>query len=224
MQQAVKAANDLALAKAGEISIVRANQMKTSKEHEKQMAALQKLHADAAVRQKAEIENARAERERIATENRFLKRDLIEETEKARQLQRAAKGTVSTTHGRTVNSPKKGTGATLAYRGNIRDGFDDDEIQDVSPSKIATRSKAMTPKAGAKRKWKAVDDRPGQPLQLSQPKRDELPDAPAQVSTPDVSLTGSQVDRNEDQRFQVPALTTLAFPKELIFHRLLKWF
>lgn len=213
MQQAVKAANDLALAKAGEISIVRANQMKTSKEHEKQIAALQKLHADAAAHQKVEIENARAERERIATENRFLKRDLIEETEKAKQLQRVAKGAVGTTNGRTVNLPKKGTGTTLAYRGNFRDGFDDDEIQAVSPSKIATRSKAMTPKASAKRKRKAVDDSPGQPLQLSQPKRDELPDAPAQVSRPDASFLSTQVGRKEDQRFQVPALTTPAVAK-----------
>lgn len=204
MQQAVKAANDLALAKAGEISIVRANQMKTSKEHERQMAALQKLHTDAAVRQKVEIENARAERERIATENRFLKRDLIEESEKAKQLQRLAKGTVGRTSGGSVTTPKKGTTATLAYRDNLRDGFDDDEIQAISPSKINPRSKAMTPKPGAKRKRKVVDDSPGQPLQLSQPKKDELPDAPAQVSTSDVSFTSARVDRSGEKRFQVP--------------------
>lgn len=198
--------------------------MKTSKEHEKQMTALQKLHADTAVRQKVEIENARAERERIATENRFLKRDLIEESEKAKQLQRAVKGAVGTTHGRIANSPQKGTVATLAYRDNLRDGFDDDEIQAVSPSKTVARSKATTPKAGAKRKRKAVDDSPGQPLQLSQPKRDELPDAPMQFSTPDVSFTGTQVEQNEDQRFEVPTLTIFVLAGELISDRLLKWF
>jgi hypothetical protein len=49
------------------------------------------VHADEAARQRAEIESARAEKEKIATENMFLKRDLTEEGEQTRLLRRTSR-------------------------------------------------------------------------------------------------------------------------------------
>ncbi len=48
------------------------------------------------------------------------------------------------------------------------DGFEDDELQLTSPSKLPYRSKTGTPKAGNKRKRKPVPASPIKPLQLSQ--------------------------------------------------------
>lgn len=50
----------------------------------------------------------------------------------------------------------------------IRDGFENDEIETISPSKLAYRSKLSTPKVGAKRKRTPANASPVKPLQLSQ--------------------------------------------------------
>ena len=211
LQQELEAANSNALSRAGEIAIIRANHAKVIKEYERKSFELQKIHADEAARQRTEIEKARAERERITTEIEFLKRDLTEEAERVRNLTRNAKGggskllmskTAAATD--TVTTPKKGS--ALPYR----DGFDDDEIIVVSPSKAANKAKAVTPKAGAKRKRKPAEDSPAQPLHLSQPKKDDGP-RPTDSSrqSPSKAVDHVQpVPRTEDTRFEV--LTCLA--------------
>ena len=198
LQQVVREANNNVLAKAGEISIVRANQVKASKEYERQVAALQKSHADEAARQKAEIEATRAERERIATDNKFLRRDLVEESERTKILQRNAKDTNARAASTKAVTPKKHNSIPF------RDGFDDDEILLLSPSK-GSGVKAVTPKAGAKRKRKNLDDSPGQPLQLSQPKRHDTPDDSMLVveRAPVASRVQPKPQQHVDERFQV---------------------
>jgi hypothetical protein len=131
------------------------------------------MHADEVARQKADLEQAMAEKERVHTENKFLVRDLTEEEEKTRHLKRTLKRggskatlTRETSENSPMSTPQRGK--ALAYR----DGFDDDEIF-LSPNKgLPIRVNGGTPKAGAKRKRRIVDDSPAPPLQLSPPKRE----------------------------------------------------
>ncbi|KAI9877160.1 MAG: hypothetical protein M1830_004670, partial [Pleopsidium flavum] len=211
LQQAVHTANSTALSKAGEIAIVRANQAKTATEYERRLNTAQKLHADEAARQRAEIESARAEKEKIATENMFLKRDLTEEGEQTRILRRNLKNVgggdkvvlaKTKANASPVTTPKKHK--SLPFR----DGFDDDEIMVTSPSKVAQKTKRGTPKVGDKRKRKVIDDSPGQPLQLSQSKGETITEDEPQ---PDVPLEDTTLQKlgKEDDRFPVrPVLTT----------------
>ena len=113
------------------------------------------------------MERLSAERERVVTDNKFLKRDLVEESERVRSLKRNINGSsakpkdFSGSKPSPLSTPEKAK--ALAYR----DGFDDAEIQMISPSKAhANRSRTGTPKLGAKRKRKAIDDSPAKPLQL----------------------------------------------------------
>ena len=170
LQQAIQNANDIACSKAGEIAIVRANATKIERDFENRTTALQKLHADEAIRQKIEVEKARAELQKIATEKDFLENDLAEGIKQIRNLQRAIKKVGEKTAESKATgkenqpvTPRKNK--ALAYA----DGFDDEEIQPMSPSRLVIRSKANTPKAGAKRKRKATEASPVKPLEFTQP-------------------------------------------------------
>ena len=144
-----------ALAKTGEIAIVRAKQSKAEKEFEQKLASLQKSHADEAARQKLEVQNARAEKQKIATEKGFLEHDL------AQQKTSRAVVRKSSAHG-PATTPKKNRVAPFA------DGFEEEEVRVVTPSKLTFRTKPTTPKAGAKRKRKVPEASPAKPLELSQ--------------------------------------------------------
>lgn len=197
-QHDLQSANDSAYSKAGEIAIVRANATKVEKEYEARTKALQKLHADEAARQKMEVEKARANLQKIATEKDFLENDLAEGTKQIKNLQKAIKkGDRHTGKENQLATPKKTKSLPL------RDGFDDDEVLPMSPSKLALRSKAGTPKAGAKRKRKAPKDSPIKPLELAQPEQTtsfEEVDKGQGHAAPSVA---SQVPSRLDQRFQL---------------------
>ncbi|KAI9816238.1 MAG: hypothetical protein M1827_001839 [Pycnora praestabilis] len=205
LQKSIDDANATVLSKAGENAILRAKQEKTAIEHRRMLFTLQKLHADEATRQKAEVEAARAEKQRITTENAFLKRDLTEEGERTRNLLRNLRVGVSTT---TAAAPRPTTprkGKSLAYR----DGFDDDEITTVSPSKSGGISKPGTPKAGVKRKRKVVEESPGQVLQLSQSPVENQGDG-----TSHQQIMGEGISRglkHEEEKYQ--------FIQEMLNHR-----
>lgn len=175
------------------------------------MTTAQRLHADEAARQRAEIESARAEKEKIATENKFLKRDLTEEGEQTRILRRNLKDAGGggkivlakpVANASPVTTPKKHK--SLPFR----DGFDDDEIMVISPSKVVQRSKKNTPKVGEKRKRKAVDDSPGKPLQLSQSREIIFEDEPLPVVQPVVQPEEAALQKlvKENDRFPVRQL------------------
>ena len=157
------------------------------------------MHADEAARQRIEVEKARAELEKIATEKDFLENDLVEGTKQIRDLQRAIK------RGEEKGSGKENLPVTPRKNKGLPggDGFDDDEVQPLSPSKLAIRSRKNTPKAGAKRKRKVAEESPVKPLDLATPKgaltSEENPDAP-KILAP--TLGGQQSSR-PDQRFQL---------------------
>ena len=213
LYHAVESANANALSKTGEIAIVRANSVKTTKEYEARMVAMQRMHADETARhrleverQKFEAETARVEQGKIATELAFDKRELAKESEERRNLEKIVKGggakaTLLKGQGQGSNSPlttpKKNKGLSFG------DGFSDDEVNAVSPSKIALRTKVSTPKAGAKRKRKPLEGSPSQALQLIEPITDASTNEVTQVIQPSLAEIIAQGTRQEDKRFQV---------------------
>lgn len=179
--------------------------------------ALQKLHADEAARQRIEVEKARAELQKIATEKDFLENDLAEGTKQIRNLQRAIKkvgdkGSETKARGKENQpvTPKKTK--ILAHA----DGFDDEDIQPMSPSRLVIRSKGNTPKAGAKRKRKPTEASPVKPLELTQPIQIDSFEERAQPQRNDVHSANDQLPRptpvRQDQKFKVRVVTTLEMP------------
>ncbi|KAL8889713.1 MAG: hypothetical protein Q9215_003067 [Flavoplaca cf. flavocitrina] len=209
LEKARQAAEDAALAKSGEIAIIRANQSKSEKTYESKIQALQKLHQEEAARQRLEVEHVLAEKRKISTEKGFLQNDLAEGNAQIRNLQRAVKAKASTTKAAMGNeselvglptTPKKSK--SLAHG----DGFEDDELQLTSPSKLPYRSKTSTPRTGNKRKRKAAATSPIKPLQLSQAN-----DVPGPVDFPDgasVQPTGNTTTA-QSPPITVPAAAAL---------------
>ena len=209
LQQAAHSAENRALAKAGEIAIVRANQTKSENEFEKRLAAVQKMHADEVARHKAEIESARAERQRVETENLFLEHD-------AQDVQRTRNIPSKVPRVDAAQDPLQASPVTTPKKNRIKsfgDGFEDDEVVMLSPSKLVIRSKVGTPKAGAKRKRKQKDENPIPKLRLSQskenspnkiPEEDPLKDEVSPLPAISPAFVGpSRTRKQEDPRFKV---------------------
>ncbi|CAG8931733.1 unnamed protein product [Penicillium salamii] len=141
--------------KTGEISIIRRKQATMTQDYDRQLATLRKSMADEMAKHKQEVETAMSEGKVLATENVFLQQELADEAYQHRNFkskQRADKPAPET--------PRKSR--VLPFR----DGFDDDEIAMVSPSKSAARSKRATPTVPGKRKRQLSQDG-AVPLQLS---------------------------------------------------------
>lgn len=155
LRRAEEAARNEALAKQGEIAIVRSNQEKEKKRFEARLSVMQKLHSDESARQKAEIDASRKEREKMETDNRFLQHDLAQEAERAKR----SAGTRRAPTQRDTPRKSKRTG--------LGDGFDDTELQ-PSPSKSRDKGGDHTPKVGAKRK-RPANDSPVPALSFTQP-------------------------------------------------------
>lgn len=168
------------------------------RDYESRTQSLQKLHADEAARQKIEVEKAQAELQKIATEKDFLENDLAEGTKQIRSLQRAIKKGAEKVADKEnqPNTPKKNKALP------IRDGFDDDEVQPLSPSKLVLRSKASTPKGGTKRKRKPTGDSPAKALDLTELRGDGSFETAAQAKDT-VPPAISQTTKRPDQRFEV---------------------
>lgn len=147
LKHAEQKARDEARQKQGEISIVRSNQEKMTRQYESRISAMQKAHADQASKQKAELEAQRKEREKMETDNRFLHHDLAQEASRAKRVN----GTAKSRAGTQMGTPRK------SKRTGLGDGFDDDEVRLVSPSKSKDKTRDQTPKVGAKRKRTAND-------------------------------------------------------------------
>lgn len=176
LQEAVRAANDTTQSKIGEIAIIRANESKARKENEKRILELQRSHTDEVARHKVEFERVVAEQKKIETEKDFLEFNLVQGNERIKSLQKNVKeggGSFASATFENKQSP-----FSTPKKNRIRpygDGFDDDEIQMISPPKLPLRPKVTTPKAGEKRKRKAVEVRPVQPLLLSPSKTETEP-------------------------------------------------
>lgn len=148
MRRELNEAKALAETKAGEIAIIRSKQSRMAEEYDRQLAALRKSMADQVTEHKEAVEAAMSEGKMLATENIFLQNDLAEEAHqlrsfKSRQRQEEKNPPVT---------PKKNR--ILPFR----DGFDDEEMAAVSPSKSAARSKRATSTVPGKRKRQSSQD------------------------------------------------------------------
>lgn len=224
LRRAEQDACNAALAKQGEIAIVRANQDKTSKEYERRIEVMRKLHADEAAKTKSELEVGRKEREKMATDNRFLQHDLAQETERAKRLNGTGKVRAAAVAGREEGTPRKSKRTT-----GLGDGFEDNEVRLVSPTKSKDRPKDQTPKHGAKRK-RTANDSPVAALSFTQPAVPARQDSSEQLLSSDAQRTESESAVREDNaRYEfmqrllhhspyeghersVEALTKYAFP------------
>ena len=160
LRHAEQEARHAAQQKQGEIAIVRSNQQKAAKEYERQIAVIQKLRTDAETKAKAELAQGRKEREKMETDNRFLQHDLAQESERAKRLNGPAKSRADTAA--EGGTPRKNKRAAWG------DGFADEEVKMISPSKSKDKSREQTPKVGAKRK-RAAQDSPLPALSFTQP-------------------------------------------------------
>lgn len=153
LKKSAEDAKSMALVKAGEIAIIRANQEKTMKEHERRLATIHQSHSVELAKQKADLELARKDREKIETNNRFLEHDLAHGAERAG----APKRTLTVGNGNAVRGKAPAQPSPLSTPRKdrhlpFRDGFEDDEVVTISPSKSKTASRPTTPKGGIKRK------------------------------------------------------------------------
>ncbi|KAK3638793.1 hypothetical protein LTR56_012900 [Elasticomyces elasticus] len=191
LRESEAAARTAAAVKAGENAIVRSKAEAQAKEYERRIAVMQKLAADDAARNKAEVERERKEREKMATDNRFLQHDLEQESERVKRLGGPGKTRTGT--------PKKAGRRTAG----LGDGFEDLEVRAVSPSR--SREKMMgTPKHGAKRR-RTANDSPVAALSFTQ-----LPGPPGGVvrqGSGEGSVASSAAEMkvkalNPDQRYE----------------------
>ncbi|KAK3619988.1 hypothetical protein LTR56_023688 [Elasticomyces elasticus] len=150
LRESEAAARAAAAVKAGENAIVRSKAEAQAKEYERRIAVMQKLAADDAARNKAEVERERKEREKMATDNRFLQHDLEQESERVKRLNGPGKTRTGS------GTPKKVNRRTMG----LGDGFEDLEVRAVSPSRSREKGRDGfgTPvKHGAKRRRTAND-------------------------------------------------------------------
>lgn len=160
LHQAHQTAESKALAKAGEVSIVRNKIDKVVREHEKQLQLQHAVQKEERERLEQKLRVAKEEAEKFRTLNMFLSNDVEEMKRKNKALERSGMAGDNTGRGNRqaspITTPKKKK--ALPHR----DGFDDDEIVMASPK---FNSKTMTP--SKKRKRQPLGSPVG-PLPLSQ--------------------------------------------------------
>ncbi|EMR87235.1 putative dna repair protein rad26 protein [Botrytis cinerea BcDW1] len=176
LQEKNKVLEQETLSKNGEISILRGRIDKSEKEYERTQAAKEKLHAEQLAKLQKDREAAETAARNATIERDFTKQDLFEETERAKRLNKAKNSKDA-----LVMTPKKTKPMPF------RDGFDDDEIELLSPSKMSPskfqKRQPGTPSRAAKRKRKANDSPSASALDmlpvpdiLSQPQKTPLLD------------------------------------------------
>ncbi|KAJ5090282.1 hypothetical protein N7532_008966 [Penicillium argentinense] len=205
MRRELAEAQALAETKAGEIAIIRSKQTSMTRDYDRQLAALRKAMADEIAKHKVEVEAAMSEGRKLAAENTFLQHDLAEEAHQLRNFkvrqQRIEDKAAPVT-------PRKSR--VLPFR----DGFDDDEIAVVSPTKSAARSKRATPTHPAKRKRQASEDSPA-PLELSPAVEAMIVEAPSDIPGADAENARKSPGRNaRDEKYMKRLLNHRLFSSE----------
>jgi hypothetical protein len=212
------------MAKTGEVALVRDKRAQVEKELDRKMLAQEKRHEDEMAKVRAELERTILERDNLKSATKFEKQDAREEAFKSKYQHQRAKAKTTGGGGAAAEmmannqagmaSPSKAKGP--AYR----DGFDDDEIMIMSPSKRSGgRSRVGTPGMGSKRKRKGLDDSPIPALQLSH--RPKAPPAAENASRQTVPASQHEILLRKfgaaDDRYEV--CTVLSFPSSLLAFR-----
>ncbi|KAK2624468.1 hypothetical protein QTJ16_006418 [Diplocarpon rosae] len=182
-------------AKAGEISIVRRKYETSLKEYERELAAVRKLGEDQLAKQQRALEAAQVAEKNAATERDFMKRDLAEESERVRRSNK------------TREAEKKGANLSLTPKKKKalahRDGFDDEEIEVLSPSRVSPskfqKQISGTPSKPGKRKRKLVES-PARALQVVHNEEPTFTDPSQKTHTLDEALVARL--GIQDERFE----------------------
>lgn len=133
----------------GENAVVRNKGVNDLKAAERQISILKKQMQEEATKHQAMLQAKDAAYGKLATDSNFLKHELDEQTRKVRTLQQQAKD--KPLHDRTNQanlSPRKGPANSL------RDGFDDEEIMLMSPSRSPAKARQSKPGTPTNRKRK----------------------------------------------------------------------
>ena len=199
LQQAIQDANDNAYAKAGEIAIVRANASKIEREYESKTREMKERHENEAAKQKAEVEKARDALKKIASEKEFLENDLVDGPKQIKNPPKSNKQGHKPSHAKAAGKDNVAT-TPKRQKAGLGDGFNDDEIQPLSPSKLVVRAKVGTPKAGSKRKRNEASPSQ-QPLDFVEPVNARLFQMQAQAPATAVAAL-SQPSKPRDQKFE----------------------
>ncbi|KAI1613180.1 hypothetical protein EDD36DRAFT_256899 [Exophiala viscosa] len=158
---------DAALMQKGEISIIRANFDKESKVFDRQIGSLKKTMEEEQARHTAVMNAMVQKNNNLTTQYNFLQQEHQQGLQETRTLKQRLKERPQS-EGGPVTTPKHGVMSSL------RDGFEDDDVMVVSPSKSNRRSKPPTP---SERKRKADGTSPIKPLVLR-------PTAPSTLEKP----------------------------------------
>ncbi|CBF80998.1 conserved hypothetical protein [Aspergillus nidulans FGSC A4] len=194
----------LAETKTGEIAIIRSNHAKIVNDYERQLSGLRKAMDEETAKHREELEAIREQGKTLATENAFLKQDLAEEVSRVHQI-RAKMRTEEKSAPVTPKKPK-----ALPFR----DGFDDEEILAVSPSKSG-RSKQATPTVTGKKRRRTSQGSPSR-LHLSPHREQNLGIAGGAV---DEALSESAIDLPMKESSQEAGHQDTHIIKQILNHR-----
>lgn len=159
LQRAVESVNEKVSRRDGEISIVRANAAKLQADYKREKEAERQYFEGESSRAREQLANVKRELEEMTTNNQFLQRDVVNGAQEMRRL-RASNAPDKDVNVKSFNR-KTGPTTPKKHRSSLGDGFNDDNIQPLSPSRLVFREKNVsTPKAGSKRKRKVVQDSP----------------------------------------------------------------
>jgi hypothetical protein len=157
----LRAAVDTASLQKGEISIIRANLEKETRIFDRQIGALKKSMEEESAKHSAQVAALNEKNNSLMTRYKFLQEEHNQEVQESKSLrQRLRDRPLADSAASPATTPRRGAASSL------RDGFNDDDIMLVSPSKSARRSKPPTPTAANKRKRKAGEPSPVKPLVL----------------------------------------------------------
>lgn len=196
--------------KAGEVDNLRRRTEHATRQTEQRLVQQQNEHRQSTEKIAAERDALLRQLEHAKTNNAFEEHNRYEEQmRRPRRTVPARPKPVVPIVASPAGTPRKGQ-KNLA----LGDGFDDDDIFAISPSKRRELSRGGTPKHASKRKRQITDDSPVQILELSQPQ-----DSPRSQQTP--SFTGAAADvgglrdfGKNDRRFDLlRRLLSLTSPK-----------
>jgi len=242
LKELAETAESRAQSKTGEVSILRQRIEKTTRDYEHQLETLRQTHSDTAAKQKAELDAAQKQKERVETDKRFLEHDLAVEVSKSRQSRKAPavirSQTLPENHQKTALSPRKPNHLALG------DGFDNEQepispshnrtqlsnsfhafdeesnmqVFPASPSKSWNGGKPATPSKRAEKKRKLGDHSPAALRSILMEEQFQG-SSPIQLFSPDPSF---EELKNADEFRIHPESEQLDFMRSLLFYKLEK--
>ncbi|EXJ77061.1 hypothetical protein A1O3_10219 [Capronia epimyces CBS 606.96] len=197
----LEATKDTVMMQKGEISIIRANFEKEIKVFDRQISALQKTMAEESAKHTAALQAMMEKNNTLTTRYNFLQQEYNQELQNSKALQQRLKERQQPAKDNNpTTTPKRGMVSSL------RDGFDDDDVMAISPSKSGRRSKPQTPPAANKRKRKADVPSPVKPLVLRPPStippESPPPPQPQPVQVEDQSITIVRTDKQAERNLR----------------------